>query len=245
MMSFLGRLRVAARPSRVGAATALSMAVGAGATVSTLSQLALNQKAELVAAGPPGTPLAFKFNGLADKRSSGSSNSNADGEISTHVICKLGKGSVDGAFVRVLYHPDLGASVLSSGWKLINEAKLSANGGIDDLVPPGTLKRGLYLIEYDFSGVDAAARRIYSKCPKSGNYNQLNPDGFFLAARSAITVKVEECVSRRLNPGPLLLACMTDILSSIFRWSSANSQNHLVLSVGDKELTVRPGVRAH
>ena len=212
-MSFLGRLRAAAKPSRMGAATALSMAVGAGATVSTLSQLALNQKAELVAAGPPGTPLTFKF----DKRPSGSSNSNSDGEISTHVICKLGKWSVDGALVRVLYHPDLGASVLSSGWKLINEAKLSANGGIDDLVPPGTLKRGLYLIEYDFSGVDAAARRIYSKCPKSGNFNQLNPNGFFLAARSAITVKVED----------------------------VNSQNHLVLSVGDKELTVRPGVRAH
>ena len=193
---------------RVG--LALGSAVGAGATISTLSQLALNQKAELVAASHlPGTPLSFKNTPPGSNK--------ADGEISTHVICKLGKGSVDGALVRVMYHPDLMAGVLSPGWTFMSEKKLSANGGIDDLVPPGTLKRGLYLIEYDFSGVDAAARRIYSKCPKSGNFNQLNPTGFFLAAHSAITVKVED----------------------------EGSQNHLVLSVGDKELTVRPGVRAH
>ena len=84
-------------------------------------------------------------------------------------------------------------------------------------MPPGQLKTGLYLIEYDFSGVDKAARQIYRKCPDSGSLTALNPTGFFLAARSTIIVKVED----------------------------EDSQNHLVLSVGDKELTVRPGVRAH
>ena len=83
------------------------------------------------------------------------------------------------------------------------------------------------MIEYDFSGVDRAARQIYQKVapdlkdinrrPDAGTYVQLNPTGFFLAARSCLVVKVEDL----------------------------NSQNHLVLSVGDKELTARPGVRAH
>jgi hypothetical protein len=62
------------------------------------------------------------------------------GEISTHVISKLGKGSVAGATVRVLYHPDLGASAgLTPGWKIVRSGTLSANGGIDDLIPPGKL----------------------------------------------------------------------------------------------------------
>ena len=175
----------------------------------------------------PGTPLSFKTLDQKVPRNGGDAPgasataqkaaSKEDGEISTHVICKLGKGSVDGAKVTVMYNENLMASVLSGGWTKVNEAYLSANGGINDLVPPGTLKCGLYLIEYDFSGVDAAARRLYSKCPRSGNYNQLNPNGFFLASRSVCIVKVED----------------------------ESSQNHLVLSVGDKELTVRPGVRAH
>ena len=77
----------------------------------------------------------------------------AAGEISTHVFSKLGKGSIEGAAVRVSYNGNLSASVLESGWHLLCERQLSANGGVDDLVPPGTLKRGLYLIEFDFTGV--------------------------------------------------------------------------------------------
>ena len=45
----------------------------------------------------------------------------------------------------------------------------------------------------------------------------LNPSGFFLARKTSFTLKVED----------------------------PSSFNHLVLSVGDKEITVRPGVRAH
>eukprot|EP00966_Prymnesium_polylepis_P192474 4461181-Prymnesium_polylepis.1 len=38
------------------------------------------------------------------------------GEISTHVISKLGKASCDGAAVRVSYHADYAAGALSPGW---------------------------------------------------------------------------------------------------------------------------------
>ena len=137
------------------------------------------------------------------------------GEISTHVISKLGKASVDGAVVRVYFNSDHASGPLSRGWEPVCSNKLSANGGIDDLVPPGKLKIGLYMIEFDFSGVDAAARRIYRK--DGAELTPLNPTGFFLAARSSVTLKIED----------------------------TNSLNHLVVSVGDKELTVRPGVRAH
>ena len=50
-----------------------------------------------------------------------------------------------------------------------------------------------------------------------GSYAPLNPNGFFLGSKLAITLKIED----------------------------ATTYNHLVLSVGDKEITVRPGVRAH
>ena len=63
--------------------------------------------------------------------------------------------------------------------------------------------------------LDVAARQIYRK--QATDYVALNPTGFFLAARSALTLKIED----------------------------ADSLNHLVLSVGDKEITARPGVRAH
>uniref|UniRef100_A0A7S2D9H9 Uncharacterized protein n=1 Tax=Haptolina brevifila TaxID=156173 RepID=A0A7S2D9H9_9EUKA len=147
------------------------------------------------------------------------------GEISTHVISKLGKDSVNGARVRVYFHPSFTAGVLSPGWELVTDAALSANGGIDDLVPPGTLKLGLYMVEFDFTGVDAAARQIFRRVSDAGDpnnlgsasYQALSPNGFFLAARSPLILKVED----------------------------ANSMNHLVLSVGDKEMTARPGVRAH
>ena len=137
------------------------------------------------------------------------------GEISTHVISKLGKQSVSGSTVRVYHHADFTAGVLSPGWTFVGQATLSDNGGIDDLVPPGTMKLGLYMIEFDFGGIDAAARDICKK--EGGKYVPMNPNGFFLAAKSCITLKVED----------------------------ASSLNHLVLSVGDKEITARPGVRAH
>ena len=159
--------------------------------------------------------------------SSGGSSSVGKGEISTHVISKLGKGSVDGAAVRVFYHQAFTAGAQSNGWTLYKEAKLSANGGVDDLVPPGEMKRGLYMLEFDFSGVDHAARQIFKRvegtgaddmnAPGLGSFQALNPTGFFLAPRSCLTLKIED----------------------------DNSMNHLVLSVGDKELTARPGVRAH
>ena len=139
------------------------------------------------------------------------------GEVSTHVISKLGMPSVGGSAVRVFYHADHAAGFMDAGWALLKETKLSENGGNDTLVAPGELKRGLYLIEYDFTGVDAAARQIYRKDPASGEFAALNPTGFFLAAKSTVTLKVED----------------------------PSSNNHLVLSVGDKEITIRPGVRAH
>ena len=137
------------------------------------------------------------------------------GEISTHVISKLGKGTVDGASVKVYYNPNMSAGPLTSGWTMVAQAKLSANGGVDDLVPPGTLKCGLYMIEFDFEKMDSAARQIFRK--DAEGYVALNPAGFFLAAHSTITLKIED----------------------------DSSLNHLVLSVGDKEITARPGVRAH
>ena len=139
----------------------------------------------------------------------------------------MGKDSVDGAVVKVFYHTSYDASAITPGWVLVREASLSANGGVDDLVPPGELKLGLYMIEFDFSGVDRAARQLFRRIPGGGaedhnspdarRYIALNPNGFFLAPRSALTLKIED----------------------------VNSLNHLVLSVGDKELTARPGVRAH
>lgn len=116
------------------------------------------------------------------------STSEGKGEISTHVICKLGPQSVDGAAVRVSYHPDLAASVHTAGWTAVCERYLSSNGGVDDLVPPGSLHRGLYLLEFDFHGVDQAARQIFRK--SATGYVALNPNGFFLAPRCCITLKV-------------------------------------------------------
>ena len=146
--------------------------------------------------------------------------------------------------------------MLSPGWSLVKEGVLSANGAIDDLVLPGFLKKGLYMIEYDFSGVDHAARQLYRRLDAVSNdhnsyggesFVALNPNGFFMAAKTTLTLKIED----------------------------ENSLNHLVLSVGDKvrppdvsaskpylaeskrladarrvrcllqELTARPGVRAH
>ena len=166
--------------------------------------------------------LAAMRDGLAREResdataASAGSGAGSGGEISTHVISKLGKPSVAGATVRVMHNTDFNAGVLSKGWTQVRQAKLSENGGVDDLVPPGQLKRGLYLIEYDFAGVDSAARQIYRKEP-TGKFSPLNPSGFFLAAKSTLTLKIED----------------------------PSSNNHLVLSVGDKELVARPGVRAH
>lgn len=71
------------------------------------------------------------------------------------------------------------------------------------------------MLIYDFSGVDEVARLIYKKGEEG--FSQLNPTGFFLANKTSVTLKVE-------NP-------------DLF--------NHVVISISDKEITVRPGVRAH
>ena len=41
--------------------------------------------------------------------------------------------------------------------------KLSENGGNDTLVTGDEMKVGLYALEFDFSGVDSAARELYRK----------------------------------------------------------------------------------
>mmetsp|Transcript_15697 Transcript_15697/g.18914 ORF Transcript_15697/g.18914 Transcript_15697/m.18914 type:complete len:140 (-) Transcript_15697:485-904(-) len=138
------------------------------------------------------------------------------GDISTHVISKLGLGSVAGSTVQVYYNADLKAGPLTQGWQLLKTTSLSANGGNDTLVEQGSLKKGLYMLQYDFSGVDAASRQIFRR-EDSGEYVTLNPTGFFLASSTSFTLKIED----------------------------ETSFNHLVVSVGDKEITVRPGVRAH
>ena len=119
------------------------------------------------------------------------------GEISTHVISKLGKPSVAGATVCVYYHANFDAGARADGWESLSCAQLSENGGNDALVPPGQLKRGLYLVEYDFTGVDAAARRIYKK--EGADYLPLNPTGFFLASRTSITLKARAPSPRSLS----------------------------------------------
>ena len=143
----MNMLRRALRPS---------ITLGAGcAAISCLSPPALSQQAEVVAtSSKPGSPLHIRFPEHQQQAAtpappsppapSASKASASVGEISTHVICKLGKGSVDGALVRCLYHSDFAASVLSPGWVLVNEAKLSANGGIDG----ARLERNQLLGEY-------------------------------------------------------------------------------------------------
>ena len=194
------------RPSILRAGAALGTAFGAGWVANAA---VAHSQTLLATSSEPGSPLSFG----SPATCSGASGS---GEISTHVISKLGKPSVAQATVRVYHHPDFGAGCMSKGWLPVRTAKLSDNGGVDDLVPPGSLKRGLYLIEYDFAGVDAAARQIYRK-EATGTFSPLNPSGFFLGAKATLTLKVED----------------------------VTSNNHLVLSVGDKELVARPGVRAH
>ena len=121
--------------------------------------------------------------------------SQSTGEISAHVISKLGSPTVAGAPVRVFYHGDPAAGFMDSGWELLKETSLSANGGNDTLVPPGELKTGLYLVEFGFDGIDKAARQIYKKDEASGEFAQLNPTGFFLAAKTSVTLKVEDPAS--------------------------------------------------
>lgn len=168
------------------------------------------------------------------------------GEISTHVISKLGSPTVAGAAVRVFYNADFAAGFMADGWQLLKETSLSANGGNDTLVPPGELKTGLYLVEFSFEGVDKAARQIYKKDEASGEFAQLNPTGFFLAAKSSVTLKVEDpasCNHLVREPAPKSTnrarpCLVTSPTLHVFLLRQ-------VLSVGDKELTIRPGVRAH
>ena len=79
----------------------------------------------------------------------------------------------------------------------------------------GALKVGLYALQFDFTGIDEASRTIFQKA--GDDYVPLNPTGFFLSNSTTVTLKVE----------------------------NADSFNHLVISVGDKEITIRPGVRQH
>ncbi|KAL1498924.1 hypothetical protein AB1Y20_013445 [Prymnesium parvum] len=201
------RVRLCAAPHAAAAAAALAGVSFCAAPPSRDPNFDSRFVPQAIAPSPPAAAPAAPATAVG---------ASSRGEISTHVISKLGKESVDGAAVRVSFHSDLHASVHSAGWVLVGERHLSANGGVDDLVPVGALQRGLYLLEFDFGGVDAAARQLFRKTG-DGKYVSLNPTGFFLAPQCAVTVKVED----------------------------ANSLNHLVLSVGDKELTVRPGVRAH
>ena len=85
------------------------------------------------------------------------------GDSSTHVISKLGLPSVAHSPVRLFFNADASAGFLSPGWELKAETALSANGGNDTLVKMGDLACGLYLVEFDFSNVDAAARQIFRK----------------------------------------------------------------------------------
>ena len=71
------------------------------------------------------------------------------------------------------------------------------------------------MLIYDFSGIDQVARQIYKK--QGEHFEQLNPSGFFLANKASVTLKVED--------------------DSVF--------NHIVISISAKEITIRPGVRAH
>ena len=73
------------------------------------------------------------------------------------------------------------------------------------------------MLTYDFSEIDAVSRLIYKKDSCSESFTQLNPTGMFLATKTSITVKVED----------------------------HSKFNHVVVSISEKEITVRPGVRAH
>ena len=53
------------------------------------------------------------------------------GDISTHVISKLGSDSVAGARVVLHYNENLEACCFDSGWNQIADESLSANGGND------------------------------------------------------------------------------------------------------------------
>ena len=83
------------------------------------------------------------------------------GDISTHVISKLGSPSVAGAAVRLFFNESMDAGFLDAGWSLIKTTALSDNGGNDELVPQGELKRGLYLVECTRSTILPTPRRSH------------------------------------------------------------------------------------
>ena len=72
------------------------------------------------------------------------------------------------------------------------------------------------MVQFDFSGLDAASRALFHR-DAEGTYTPLNPCGFFLASWTVVPLKVED----------------------------PDAEYHLVLTVGDRELSVRPGVRQH
>ncbi|CAD7956269.1 unnamed protein product [Amoebophrya sp. A120] len=144
------------------------------------------------------------------------------GDISVHVISKLGKPSVADATVEVFYSADKSTKLLgtssssSSSWQLLSTTNLSEHGGNDELVKPGDLKQGLYAIQFDFAKLDTAAKQLYRK-NEDGSFDPLNPGGWFLANSCVFVLDIAD----------------------------EKSFNHLVLSIGDKEITARPGVRQH
>lgn len=121
------------------------------------------------------------------------------GMISTQVQCKLGPRSIAGAPIQVFYHPDIGASAVSPGWQLLAETHLSGQGDATLYAGPRPVGRGLYLIEFDFSAVDTAARQMYRQDP-TGSFSRLNPAGFFLANKTSFPLKIEDpCSHYRLH----------------------------------------------
>ena len=63
------------------------------------------------------------------------------GDISTHVISKLGPDSVAGARVVLHFNPDVNACCFDAGWVPVCDEALSANGGHDVSTPRLTSDR--------------------------------------------------------------------------------------------------------
>ena len=60
------------------------------------------------------------------------------------------------------------------------------------------MKYPRYLVQYDFSGLDAAARALFHR-DSEGTYTPLNPCGFFLASWTVVPLKVTEAPGAQLR----------------------------------------------
>lgn len=138
------------------------------------------------------------------------------GDISTHVIATLGKKFVAFSPVKVYFNRNMSAGAQDKGWKSVIETKLSEHGGNENLVKPGDLRAGLYMVEYDFSKLDEAARKVFMRTDDD-SLVQLYPNGLFFSKKYSFPLKIED-------PATL---------------------NHLVISVGPDRISVRLGVRQH